>query len=56
MKGKLDIKSRTGRPGGSDCYIWVWQKDIAVFTEVVELYQTKEDNSKNLVGLHQFKS
>ena len=55
MKGKFDIKSRTGRPGGSDCYIWVWEKDIAVFTEVVELYQTKEDNSENLVGLHQFK-
>ena len=34
-KEKFDIKSRTGRPGGSDCYIWVWEKDIAVLTEAV---------------------
>ena len=49
------MKSRTGRPGGSDCYIWVLEKYIAVFTEVVEMYETKEDNSENLVGFHQFK-
>ena len=51
MKGKFDIKSRTGGPGDSDYYIWVWETDIAFLTGIVGLYQTKEENSKNFVEL-----
>ena len=41
------------RPGASEYYI-KYETTISVLLKLWELYQTKEDNSENLVGLHQW--